>query len=395
MKRMASISLPRYAAIALALAAVGSYYFWQSRAAGSKFYWRYDLDGYYDYLGRAFAGGHLYLPVRVLPQLLALPNPYDPTIDWSIKEQDMVLYHGRYYLYFGAGPAVLLFTPWRLLTHHDLPENFGLFLFCLGGFLFSCGALLRILHLADARPGPALTALLVLALGLCQGVPFLLNRTAVYEIAIGGGYFCISAAIFFLVRGMRTARPELWYAASGLMFGFAIACRPHLGLAGAIAFTVLAISRSRRRELLCFAAPLVLAGAAIAAYNFARFGNPFEFGFRYQLAGLGQNRIGLSPRNLPIGFFFMLLCPPHFSRVFPWFRMMFSLPFGSEAYGFPPEFFIEPTVGALWGAPFLFFCAISTALDSAGSARGAADRRPVIRRGAAVSCLYASAVPPV
>lgn len=345
----------RAAAIALAVTAIGLYYYWESRASGSKFYWHYDLDGFYDYLGRAFAGGHLYLPVQPSPKLLALPNPYDPSVDWSLKMQDMVLFRGRYYLYFGAGPAVLLFAPWRLLTHHDLPENFALFVLCFGGFSFSCGALLRILHLADARPGPVLTAVLLLALGLCQGAPFLLNRAAVYEIAIGGGYFCVSAAMFFLVRGMRTRQSGLWYAASGLMCGFAIACRPHLGLVGAIAFAVLVLLRTRRRELLCFAAPLALAGAVICAYNFARFGNPLEFGFRYQLAGLGQNRLGLSLRNLPIGLYFMLGCPPHFSRVFPWFRIMFSLPFGSEAYGFPPEFFIEPTVGALWGAPFLVF----------------------------------------
>ncbi len=154
---------------------------------------------------------------------------------------------------------------------------------------------------------------------------------------------------------MRARQVEPWYAAAGLMFGFAIACRPHLGLAGAIAFAVLTVFRTRRRELLCFAAPLALAGAAICVYNFARFGNPFEFGFQYQLAGPGQNHIGLSLRNLPIGLYFMLGCPPHFSPVFPWFRMMFSPPFGSQAYAFPPEFFIEPTVGALWGAPFLLF----------------------------------------
>ena len=228
----------RWAAIAAAVLAIGLYYYWESRAAGSKFYWHYDLDGYYDDLGRAFAGGHLYLPVQPSPKLLALPDPYDPSIDRSLKRPDMVLFRGRYYLYFGAGPAVLLFAPWRLLTHHDLPENFALFLLCLGGFLFSCGALFRILHLANVRPGPLLTAVLPLALGLCQGALFLLNRAAVYEIAIGGGYFCIAAAMFFLVQGMRASRGALWYAAAGLMFGFAIACRPHLRLAAAIAFAV-------------------------------------------------------------------------------------------------------------------------------------------------------------
>ena len=48
----------------------------------------------------------------------------------------MALYRGRYYLYHGVAPAVLLFTPWRLVTGHDVPENFALALFCLADSCF-------------------------------------------------------------------------------------------------------------------------------------------------------------------------------------------------------------------------------------------------------------------
>ena len=46
----------------------------------------------------------------------------------------------------------MLFAPFRLLTHRDLPENFALFLFCLGGFLFAAGSLLTVLECAAVRP---------------------------------------------------------------------------------------------------------------------------------------------------------------------------------------------------------------------------------------------------
>src|SRR6202030_547155 len=190
--------IAQWAAVILVAITVGSYYLWSVRAAGNRFYWGYDLGGYYNYLGRAFAHGRLHLPIQPSRELLALPNPWDPAVPDSYKMQDMALFNGRYYLYHGAGPAVMLFTPWRLLTGHDLSENFALFLLCFSGFLFSCGALLRVLALADARPGPLLLAAMLLALGICQGVPYLLNRVFVYEIAIGGGYFCLSGAVFFL-----------------------------------------------------------------------------------------------------------------------------------------------------------------------------------------------------
>ena len=346
--------MAQWAAVIVVAVTVGSYYLWSVRAAGDKFYWGYDLGGYYNYLGRAFAHGRLHLPIQPSRELLALANPWDPAVPDSYKMQDMAFFNGRYYLYHGAGPAVILFTPWRLLTGHDLPENFALFLLCFGGFLFSCGTLLRLLALADAEPGPLLLALMLFALGICQGVPYLLNRVFVYEIAIGGGYFCLSGAMFFLAGSIESRRRAWWLAMSGLMFGLAISCRPHLGLAGAIALAGLAASPNRTRSsLISFTAPLILVGAAVAAYNYQRFGNPFEFGIRYLLTGANQNRIKLTAGNVMPGLYFMLFCPPDFSPVFPWVRLVLRYPFNSPNFHFPAGYVIEPIVGALFCAPLV------------------------------------------
>jgi hypothetical protein len=213
------------------------------------------------------------------------------------------------------------------------------------------------------KPGPFLLALMLLALGICQSVPYLLNRVDVYEVAIGGGYFCVSAALFFFARGVRSRRGAGWFAGCGLMLGLAIASRPHLFLAGVAAVAGLAIllqkSRNiaaalRSREFIALVSSLGLAGAAVATYNYERFGNPLEFGFRYQLAGPGQNRVELGTRNLVPGLYFMLLSKPEFSPAFPWMRMVYRFPFDSaERHPLPPDYFLEPTVGALWIAPFI------------------------------------------
>jgi len=349
--------------VGVVAALVGAYDLWAVRATGLRFNWGLDLSGYYDLLGRAFAAGHLYLPIQPSPQLLAQPNPWDPSVDWTLKLSDAALFNGRYYLYFGAAPAVLLFTPWRLATGHDLPQNFGVFVFAFGGFLFACGSLIGWLDFAGVRPGSFVLALLLLALGVCQGVPYLLNRPEVYEVAIACGYFSTSAGVFFLVRGVGSRQPTCWLAASGLMFGIAVASRPHLVFTGLIAATGLAISFVRRkgfagglrsRAFLAFCLAYMLVGAAVAAYNNARFGNPLEFGLKYQLAGRGQNRLDFSTHNLIPGLYFMLLSRPELSPVFPWIRMVFRFPFDSaERYPLPPDYFIEPSVGALWIAPFV------------------------------------------
>ena len=338
---------------AAVLALLTAYYLWAVRATGSRFLWKYDFGGYYDLLARGFASGHLYVPIEPSPELLRLPNPWDPVSSEPFRLQDMALFNRHYYLYFGAAPAIVLFLPWRLATGHDLPENFALFLLCWGGLLFSSATLLRILRLANVTSGSVQLGLMLLVVGICHPVPFLLNRSLVYEIAVAGGYFFVSAAIFCLSSSMDSFQPGAWLAAAGLLFGLAMASRPHLALAGAIAgFFIGRHFGFRSREVTRFAAGFAAIGFALAIYNQQRFGNPFEFGFRYQLAGPGQNRVDVSLAHMVPGLYFLLFRPPSFTPVFPWVNLVFRHSY-EPLESLPRQYFYEPTVGALWLAPFL------------------------------------------
>jgi hypothetical protein len=326
---------------------VGLYDRWAVQAAGVGFHWGESQDGYYVMLARAFAAGHLYLPFDPDPKLLAQPDPYDPDVDNSLKLWDAALYNKRYYLYHGAGPAILLFLPWRLVTGRDLPQNFASLLQCFGGFLFSGAALLGWLRLAGKEPGPVMTAILLLGLGFCTNIPFLLSRSEMYEIAIGGAYCCSSAGIWFLVRGLEEKKHG-WMAAAGAAFGLAIACRPHLGLLALAAAAIVMVRL--RRSAVWFLVPIVVAAAAIGVYNFERFGNPAEFGIRYMLTGKYMNSLHANPSNIIPATFYFAAAPPEVSRIFPWIRLpwdhLIVLPK-------PERFILEPTVGVLWLAPFL------------------------------------------
>lgn len=330
------IAPSRWLVFSLLACSVGLYFRWQVRAASlDGFTWGRDLTGYYNYLAQGFVAGHLYLPVEPDPRLLALPNPIDPKAGLDLpKLFDGVLYNRRYYLYHGAGPAVMLFAPWRLLTGHDMPENYALWLFCFGGYLFSALALMRLLS-----PKPWLLAWLLLGLACCASLPFLMNRIWVYELAIGSGYFCVAAGLYCYLRQ--------WFVPAGLMFAMAVACRPHLGVFGALA--ILQLAMSNRRRLPALATPIALVGLAIAWYNYARFGNPLEFGLTYQITGEFQGRVTPRLVNVLPGLFYNLFAGLDFSPVFPWFRLP-PIPFVVPR---PPQYFIEPIVGALWLAPFL------------------------------------------
>jgi hypothetical protein len=323
--------MTRRLVIAVLFVLIGGYYLWTVQVSGNSYERSAELGGFYNYLGRAFAAGRLHFPI-------------DPA---QYRMSDMVIYRGRYYLYHGATPAVLLFTPFRLLTRYDLPENFALFLFCYGGFVFSALTLLRMLHLARVEPGPGALAFLLVALGGCTSVPFLLNRVFVYEIAIGGGYFSIAAAVYFLVRAIDSHRRAAWCAAAGLFFGLAVGCRPHLGLAAVFAMATLLWMRVPWRGLLAFAAPFAAVCAGLAVYNYARFGSPFEFGIRYQITEPGLNRIKIAAEYVAPGLYYFFAAPPAISAVFPWFSP------GFHPTTLPPRYLLEPIAGAIWLAPLL------------------------------------------
>jgi hypothetical protein len=299
--------------------------------------------GYYELAAQGLAAGHLYLPITPPAELLALPNPYDPATNARYRLHDAILFHGRYYMLHLPGPAVALFLPWRLISRHDLPENLALVLFCLGGFAFSVSSLTRLAGRTDPWS--------VLALGLCTGVPFLLSTVRMYEVAIGAGYFFVSAGIYFLLAKRLTA--------SGIMFAFAVACRPHLALVALAALIALWILREHP---IAFAVPVAIAGLLLAWYNFARFGNIFEFGARYQLSGIADNRIIPAASNVLPGLYYLLFAPPDFSAVFPFARAVLRFPFGDPHWTLPQRYFLEPVIGALWQAPFAIAAAASRRL---------------------------------
>ena len=317
--------------------------------------WADQPDAVYEYyalLGRAFASGHLSLPVKPSPALLALPNPLDEKKNRPYRLLDAVLYKQRFYLYHGAAPALVLFAPWYLVTRHDFPENFAAFLFCSGAYLFGAALFLRALASLPRRIPLALFALLLLALGLGQSAPVLLHQVKVYEVAIAAGAFFLSAGFYFLfLRFTASGRHVLWAAISGVCFGLAIGCRPHLGLAALCAFGCLLLLRSKFRDLAAFALPVALCCLAIAAYDFARFGNPFEFGLRYQLGDASYMNFHLSLRNLLPGLYYLLICPPDLVAEFPFFRLALRPPWGLDWSLLPQRYFLGLAGGALALSP--------------------------------------------
>ena len=96
---------------------------------------------------------------------------------------------------------------------------------------------------------------------------------------------------------------------AGIFLALAMACRPHLAFGCLWFFYEWRRTDASRADLIRFATPLVVVGLMLAAYNYARFGNPFEFGHRFldirwqtRMQEQGQFSLDYLLRNLRCAF---------------------------------------------------------------------------------------------
>jgi hypothetical protein len=312
------------------------------------------LIGPYNVLAESFLAGQVKLIVAPDPRLLRMPDPYEPAQNWALRLHDMSLYQGAYYLPFGPAPALVLFAPFVFIFGVYLHDAIGCAVLAVGAYAATCAVLRLFLKTLFPAFPFWMYGLLCVGLGFCNTYPYLLRRPSVYEVAIASGQFFLMMAVLFLGRvALGSSHPFRHAVIGGIMAALAFGSRPQLLLPGGALLLMLLISmaqRERWKTAVAAAVPLAIGGLAMAWYNYARFGSPFEFGYRYQLAGINNTKIQFfEAGRIPISLYYYLICPLKLSSVFPFVKVAPTAPFQ-----LPPTYFgLESVAGALWLCPLL------------------------------------------
>ncbi len=283
---------------------------------------------HYNLLVTGFRAGQLNLKKEAPPAFTRLADPYDPTANkpyrlGTDRLHDLSYYKGRLYLYFGVTPALIVFWPFVALTGAYLFEWQAVTIFCAIGFLASVGLLCALWRRYFSEVSAWMVVAGALALGLATGVPVMLPRSSVYEVAISCGYMLTMLALGAIWCALHEPERRCWWlAAASAAYGLAVGARPTL-LLGAIILLVpvLQASRAGRRVwtlLVAAIGPITFIGLGLMLYNALRFGSPLEFGIRYQLAGERQvTRQFFNLQYLWFNFRVYFLEPVRWSRRFP------------------------------------------------------------------------------
>lgn len=304
---------------------VVTFFFWTAASNGP--FPRTASNFYYPNLGRSFIDGRVSLEITPAPELLALSNPYDASLNKKWRLHDAALFHGKYYIYYGATPAVILFAPYSLFTSEDFPQKIAVAAFCSLGFVFGACLFWSIVDRYFSTVPFWLRLLCLLSLGLGGTCPVLIRRPDVYETAISCAYFFLQAGFFCFYQALHYRRRQwIWLLLVGLCLGAAAGSRASYVLGALMLVCLLGWIIWQKRKLaepkpwLPFLSliPLGLCALLIAEYNYARFNNPFEFGQGYTLTGY---KLPLPPSynlaNIPVSTWFYFLSPPQFISSFP------------------------------------------------------------------------------
>jgi hypothetical protein len=246
---------------------------------------------YFDLQASAFLHGQIALEVTPAPEFIALEKEgilYEPSHREGIPVLwDASLYKGKYYIYWGPVPAVLLTG---LKFFYAVEINDRVVTFLAGGLFFIfCAAFIFNLWKEHFKSTPVWAMLTSIAFtGLANPVLYILAEARVYEAAIMAGQTFLMGGLLWLYFGYKKTSP-LYLALASTCFTLAIGSRTTLIPVVGTIFLILCvwIIKTKQKQfwllLFSFTIPLFIGGALYAWYNFTRFGSITEFGLRYQL----------------------------------------------------------------------------------------------------------------
>ena len=334
-----------------------------------------NTSNYYDQLASAFTHGSLSLEKKVNPALLALENPYNPAerdgIDYPL---DFSLYQGKYYLYFGPTPALLL-AIFKFFGLGNTGDQYLVFISISGMFIFQSLLLIELRKQFFQELPDWMLLTCILFGGLISPFIWMLTEARLYEVADASGQFFFLAGLYFNLCGLRKDAPiPGQFLLGSSLWAFSIGARITEVLPiGFLAVMIMLLSVHNliktkwvKKNIVSIASlvlPLLIGFALLGWYNWARFGSIFETGFSYELTSpylQKYMKVIFSPIYILPNLYDYWIAPPKVLNIFPFFEPIR----GKSPLLFPfitlPEIYNErPMAGILFNIPFILFAGVS------------------------------------
>lgn len=292
------------------------------------------VDNTYIDLGESFLHGQLSLLEKPDPRLATLSNPYDPAQRNIPYHWDASYYQGKYYLYWGPVPA-LAFAALEGVIHIRPPGSLIVIICYVGLSIIFLAILFQIWYRFFPSTPNFSPGLFVLVGFINLPFIFLLGRPVIYETSvIAGQFFLLLGLLSWIIYTTNTDK-FIWLFAAGLNWGLAIGSRYNLAISVMVYVTfaciqIIHVNKGYQiwRKFALLLVPLALCIIGLGVYNFARFSNPLETGFTYQLSIPEAYSDYYSMSYLPSNFYIYFFYPMTTLAKFPF--VLSTLPVGKQ-----------------------------------------------------------------
>lgn len=299
----------------------------------NKFFEQKHFDSYDSYyeLTEAILDGHFYLNEEVPNFIKEMDNPYDIEQRSNILKEngysvqyrwDYAYYNGKFYVYFGILPVLLLFLPFYVIFGIHLPMKYSIFILCS----ISVGAVLYFVWQLCKRYYPKISLISYLLgsslLILCSGFVFIARRPDIYLIPLALSLCLVYFGFGFILKSLNCEKRKYLYLGLG-MFCLALTSlsRPQFLVSIILAIPLikneLYHGKWDKKAIFSTLCPLIVVGAFAMYYNYARFGSIFDFGASYNLTTNDMTHRGINIDRIGLGIFNYLFKPLEITSTFP------------------------------------------------------------------------------
>lgn len=300
-------------------------------------------ENYYQYqkLAVALTQGHLYLNDVPSDALMAMSNPYDTNARASLGVPylwDHAYFEGRYYVYFGVLPCLVFYVPWLVVTGTGFPTWLGIAI-CDAAYAIGLTYLLyQVCRRWFSRTSLGTFLVLDVMLFIAGGGLILARTPSMYFLPEAMGLALISWGLGLWINGTSRGYIERGKVVSGaVLVALTLATRPQMVLAAVFGLLLFAPfirssrgdAASRRDVMASFRralVPFLIVGMVVLAYNFLRFGSPFDFGANYNLTTNDMVHRGFHVDRIPFGLYTYLFQPPVLGSQFPFLQKAYLDP---------------------------------------------------------------------
>ena len=329
----------------------------------------------YNYLSQALLDGHFDLNIDPPEYLSRMANPYLDNERYQMATMygqehyvDFCYFNGRFYCYYGIVPALIFYLPYIALTGNLVHSCYVI---ALCGLIFIPASFALIYRLVKRFRGDVpFDAYILLSLLFinCSGFLTLVKLPYILSVPMAVSYVLVVLGLLFWFRSIRDDKISVRYLILGsIAIALTLGTRPEYFIALFLAFPIFRdrivkgeFFRAKKesvRNTLAVMVPFAIIDTLVLLYNFARFGNLFDFGASYNLSrDLFDDRFILA--RLPYGLFTYFFQPLNVDASFPYVHSVNTgtvLPSDYQGY-----IYIENYVGGVFAV--IPFCLVLFAI---------------------------------